>query len=228
MVESASECSHCPLIHVIDDDPSFRTALARVLQSANYRVAQYASAEQALNALAVGERGCILLDVRMEGLSGPELHEELVASGCDLPVVFLTGYGDLPTTVRAIKAGAEDFLSKPVPRDTLIQVIERALARFDREHERHCKIRMLRSLVSKLTPREREVFELVVRGKLNKQIAHQLGAAERTIKAHRHNIMFKLGVKSVAELVSIAETLRLPPNHELSRNLPRPDANAVR
>jgi FixJ family two-component response regulator len=228
MMESASECSRGPLIHIIDDDPPFRTALARVLQSAGYRVTQYSSSEQALNTIVGSERGCILLDVRMDGLSGPELHEELLASGCDLPVVFLTGYGDLPTSVRAIKAGAEDFLSKPVPRDTLVQVIERALARFDREHEQHSQIRALRSLVSKLTPREREVFELVVRGKLNKQIAHQLGAAERTIKAHRHNIMFKLGVKSVAELVSIAETLRLQPTHELSRNLPQPGVNAAR
>jgi len=199
-----------------------------VLQSAGYRVAQYSSSEQALNTIVGSERGCILLDVRMDGLSGPELYDELLASGFDLPVVFLTGYGDLPTSVRAIKAGAEDFLSKPVPRDTLVEVIERALARFDREHERHRQMQALRSLVSKLTPREREVFELVVRGNLNKQIAHQLGAAERTIKAHRHNIMFKLGVKSVAELVSIAETLRLPPSRELSRNLPQLDANAVR
>jgi FixJ family two-component response regulator len=198
-----------PAVYVIDDDPSFRSAVTRLLTVAGYRVVPYPSAEKAIEALPVAERGCILLDVQMPGLSGPQLQERLAAAGCPLPIVFMTGHGDIPTSVRAIKAGAEDFLSKPVSKDMLLDAIERALRRYDGEHERGAKQQQMVALASKLTPREHEVFHLVVRGKMNKQIAYQLGTSERTIKAHRHNIMTKLGVGSVAELVSFAE--RLPP-----------------
>jgi FixJ family two-component response regulator len=199
-----------PAVHVIDDDPSFRTAVTRLLTIAGYRVVPYPSAEKALEALPASERGCILLDVQMPGLSGPQLQERLSATGCPLPIVFMTGHGDIPTSVRAIKAGAEDFLSKPVSKDTLLEAIERALKRYDGDHQRSAKQQEMTALASKLTPREHEVFHLVVRGKMNKQIAYQLGTSERTIKAHRHNIMTKLSVGSVAELVSFAE--RLPPS----------------
>jgi FixJ family two-component response regulator len=153
--------------------------------------------------------GCILLDVRMPDLSGPELQARLVELANPLPIVFLTGHGDIPMSVQAIKTGAEDFLSKPVPKKTLLETVERALARYDAGREQRERLNALRSLVAPFTPREREVFALMVRGKLNKQIAFELGTSERAIKAHRHNVMQKLKVHSLAEAVSIAERLGL-------------------
>jgi FixJ family two-component response regulator len=135
------------------------------------------------------------------------LQDRLLKLGQILPIIFLTGHGDIPTSVQAIKAGAEDFLTKPVPKQTLLAAVERALARGAKQREQHDQQVILRSLVSSLTPRETEVFERVVRGKLNKQIAFELGTSVRTIKAHRHAIMQKLKVRSVAEAVSIAERL---------------------
>jgi RNA polymerase sigma factor (sigma-70 family) len=194
-----------PLIHVVDDDEAYRTAVARLLEASGYRVALYASAGQLLATSPPVEPGCILLDIQMEGLSGLELQEQLAAAGNRLPIVFLTGHADVPSSVRAIKAGAEDFLTKPAPKDVLLASVQRALARFRAAAENDEKIAALRARLAKLTPREREVFDLVVRGKLNKQIAHQLGTTERTIKAHRHSIVNKLQVQSVAELVLLAE-----------------------
>jgi len=196
-----------PVIHVVDDDASFRSAVSRLLRAAGYQVALYPSAAQLLDSLPAPARGCILLDVRMPGVTGPQLQDRLAGMGYATPIVFLTGHGDLPTSVRAIKAGAEDFLAKPVAKDTLLAAIERALERYDEMHARSARLQALRDLAAALTPREREVFALVVRGKLNKQIAHELGTSERTIKAHRHSIMQKLKVHSVAELVSMAERL---------------------
>jgi RNA polymerase sigma factor (sigma-70 family) len=178
-----------------------------MLRTCNFNVALYASAEQLLGSPMRGDRGCILLDVQMIGLSGLELQDRLARLGNMLPIIFLTGHGDIPTSVRAIKAGAEDFLSKPVSAATLRDAIYRALERYDAIRERHEQLDALRALVATLTPREREVFDLVVRGKLNKQIAYSLGTSERTVKAHRHNVMQKLHVHSVAEAVSIAERL---------------------
>jgi RNA polymerase sigma factor (sigma-70 family) len=194
-----------PLIHIVDDDAAYRTAVARLLEASGYRVALYESAAQLLEAAPPPEAGCILLDVHMEGLSGLELQERLAATGSPLPIVFLTGHADVPSSVRAIKAGAEDFLTKPATKDVLLAAVRRALARFHATADNAEKIDALRTRLAKLTPREREVFELVVRGKLNKQVAHQLGTSERTVKAHRHNIMQKLDMQSVAELVLFAE-----------------------
>lgn len=196
-----------PTIHVVDDDLSFRGAVRRLLLACGYEVVLYESADELLEKLPSPERGCILLDVKMPGVSGPQLQERLAAMGYTVPIVFMTGHGDLPTSVRAIKAGAEDFLAKPVDKDTLLEAIERALRHYDDAHERQVRLQVLRELLGTLTPREREVFGLVVRGKLNKQIAHELGTSERTIKAHRHSIMLKLQVRSLAELVSLAERL---------------------
>jgi RNA polymerase sigma factor (sigma-70 family) len=198
-----------PVIHIVDDDESFRTSIARLLRVSGYQVALYDSARRLLDAPSGMTPGCILLDVRMPGVSGPELQDRLVAANNPLPIVFLTGHGDIPTSVRAIKAGAEDFLSKPVPKKTLIDAIQRALARSEEAREQSLRLGALRALVASLTPRESQVFALVVRGKLNKQIAHELGTSERTVKAHRHAIMQKLKVQSVAEAVSIAERLGL-------------------
>jgi len=196
-----------PLIHVVDDDASYRTAIARLLQASGYRVALYASATQILENPPPAELGCILLDVQMDGLSGLQLQERLAALGHTLPIVFLTGHADIPSSVRAIKAGAEDFLTKPTSKDVLLAAVQRALARFRAAREQRERLGALHARLATLTPREAEVFSLVARGKLNKQIAYQLGTSERTIKAHRQSLMQKLSVQSIAELVSFAERL---------------------
>jgi FixJ family two-component response regulator len=199
--------TEAPVIHVVDDDESFRMAVARLLKACGYQVALYESARQLLEKPPAMEPGCILLDVRMPGMSGHELQARLLKIGNALPIVFLTGHGDIRMSVRAIKAGAEDFLSKPVSRKTLIEAIERALVRQQEACEQNLRLGSLRAVAATLTPRESEVFALIVRGKLNKQIAHELGTSVRTIKAHRHAVMQKLKVHSLAEAVSIAERL---------------------
>jgi FixJ family two-component response regulator len=206
------------LIHVVDDDPSFRIAIERRLKLAGYEVATYESAQQLLDRLpALGTPGCILLDVQIPGLSGPELQGRLTELGSTVPIVFLTGHADTATTVRAIKAGAEDFLTKPVSSDHLIEAIERALKHQEAARGPRGRLDLFRYLLSSLTPREREVFEWVVRGKINKQIAYQLGTTERTVKAHRHQVMEKMQVQSLAELVSIAERLGMLDSTQASR-----------
>jgi FixJ family two-component response regulator len=193
---------------VVDDDESFRTAIERRLKLAGYDVATYASAQELLDSAPNDERaGCILLDVRIPGLSGPELQARLVASGSMLPIIFLTGHADTPTTVRAIKAGAEDVLTKPISSEELIEAIERALAHQRTAHAQRGRLDIFRTHLATLTQRERQVFDLIVRGRINKQIAHELGTTERTVKAHRHQVMGKMQVHSLAELVSIAERL---------------------
>ena len=195
-------------IYIVDDDDSFRTAMERRLKLAGYQVATYPSAQHLLDRLPdESEPGCILLDVRIPGLSGPELQGRLNELGSTLPIVFLTGHADTPTTVRTIKAGAEDFLTKPVESELLIGALERALLRHTVVRSERHRIEELRALLAGLTRREQQVFGLVVRGRLNKQIAYELGATERTIKAHRHQVMEKMKVQSLAELVSIAERL---------------------
>jgi RNA polymerase sigma factor (sigma-70 family) len=198
-----------PMIHVVDDDAPFRTAIGRLLEASGYRVVLYDSAEQLLAGVTLNEPGCILLDVRMPGLSGPQLQSRLLDLGNHLPIVFLTAHGDIPTSVQAIKAGAEDFLTKPVAKEKLLAAIDRALARDTQRRARSDELAALRARVARLTPREREVFELVVRGKLNKQIAGELGTSERTVKAHRQKVMEKCATRSLAELVLIAERLGL-------------------
>ncbi len=194
------------LIHVVDDDAAFRAAIERRLKRAGYEVATYPSAQHLLNSLASdSELGCILLDVRIPGLSGPELQDRLSELGRTLPIVFLTGYADTQTTVRAIKAGAEDFLTKPVSSDELLHAVERAVARHEVARYRKVKLDVVRACIANLTPREREVFQLVVRGQTNKQAANALGCTERTIKAHRHRVMEKMQVGTLPELVSLAE-----------------------
>jgi len=193
-------------VHVVDDDPAFRTAIERRLKKAGYEVAIYASAEHLLDRLPIDSvLGCILLDVQIPGLSGPELQGRLSELGSTLPVIFLTGYPDIPTTVRGIKAGAEDFLTKPASSDELLRAIERAIARHSAKYHLKSNLDVARAYVATLTPREREVFELIVRGHTNKHAARSLGCTERTIKAHRKRVMEKMQVRSVAELVSLAE-----------------------
>ena len=198
-----------PIIHIVDDDASFRRAIGDLLGACGYRVALYESATELLMAPLSGEPACILLDVQMDGLSGPQLQTHLIELGCRLPIVFVTGHGDIPTTVQTIKSGAEDFLTKPVPKETLLRSIERALVRYGEMRQQDNRIAALRWLHSQLTPREHEVFALLVRGKLHKQIAYALGTSERTVKMHRHNVMQKFRIQSLAELAVIAERLGL-------------------
>jgi FixJ family two-component response regulator len=196
------------LVHIVDDDASFLTAIERRLKHAGYDVATYGSALQLLvNLPAESVPSCILLDVRIPGLDGPGLQKRLSELGSTLPIIFLTGNPDIPTTVRAIKAGADDFLTKPVASDDLFRAIEKALAHHRTLRDLKNKLDSLRARVGRLTPREQEVFELVIRGDVNKQIARALGCTERTVKAHRHRVMEKMQVKSLAELVSIAERI---------------------
>ena len=193
-------------MHVVDDDAAFRTAIERRLKKAGYEVATYPSAQHLLDRLpSESALGCILLDVRMPELSGPKLHDRLRELGSTLPIVFLTGHPDIPITVQAIKAGAEDFLTKPVSSDQLLRAVELAVARHEVARDQKVALDMVRAQIAKLTPREREVFELIVRGQTNKHAARSLGTSERTIKAHRHRVMEKMQVRSLAELVSLAE-----------------------
>jgi RNA polymerase sigma factor (sigma-70 family) len=196
------------VVHIVDDDESFRTSTGRLLRASGYAVETYESAEQLLQRLP-DDAGpsCILLDIKIPGLSGPELQDRLSALGSHLPIVFLTGHADIPTTVKVIKAGADDLLTKPVTKDELIAALERAIARSRAWREKNEQIYSLQKLVDSLTPRERQVFERVARGRMNKEIGRELGTTERTIKAHRSNIMDKLQIASVGELVLIAERL---------------------
>jgi FixJ family two-component response regulator len=196
---------------VVDDDVSFQTAIRRRLQLAGYEVQTYSSAEQFLNQQPNDNNrsGCLLLDVRIPGLSGPELQGRLHEAGSTLPIVFVSAYNDINTVVQTVRAGAEDFLIKPVTSDVLLAAIERAIARYDVSRRLQSELDLMRANIATLTPRERQVFDLVVRGKINKQIAFALGPTERTIKAHRHMVMEKMDVRSLAELVLIAERLGL-------------------
>ena len=199
------------VIHIVDDDSSFRSAIAGLLNAAGYGVALYESSQQFLDKPPTKLSDCILLDVQMPGLSGLQLQDRLSQLGNRLPIVFLSGHADVPTSVRAIKAGAEDFLTKPVIKEQLLETIRRALDHAEEVRARSEQVDALLARVTSLTPRERQVFALVVRGMLNKQIAHELGTAERTVKAHRHMVMQKCGVRSVAELVMIAECTGILP-----------------
>ena len=181
------------------------------MRAAKYEVRGYASASEFLDSDPCAEPGCILLDLRMPGVSGLDLQQSLARMEERLPVIFLTGHGDIPASVRAMKAGAVDFLTKPVRRETLLPAIQNALGVDAKGRAARAVLRELQDRYENLTPREREVLVHVVSGKLNKQIAFDLGAAERTIKAHRASIMEKLGVQSVAELVRLAQELGIEP-----------------
>ena len=192
------------IVYVVDDDASYRTAIKRLLEKTGYRVVTYASAQQLLDQRPdENSPGCILLDVRMPGLSGAELQSRLIEFGSTLPIVFLTGYMDITATVKALKAGAHNFFIKPVRSDELLKALEKGIAR----HETALALKGLRARLSTLTPRQRQIFEIIVRGKTNKHAARELGSTERTIKAHRKVIMEKMKVQSLAQLVTIAERL---------------------
>jgi FixJ family two-component response regulator len=198
-----------PTVHLIDDDESFRTAVGRVLQFAGYRIREYPSAGAfLLQPAARLEPGCILLDLRMPGPSGMELHEAIRQAEDALPVIFVSGHGDVASTARAMKGGAVDFLPKPVEREALLAAVSAAIARDAKRRAQQGERRELEARFAALQPREREVFDLVVAGKLNREIAASLGIAERTVKAHRAQVMEKMQAGSLAELVLLAARLR--------------------
>ena len=198
-----------PIVHVVDDDASMRTSLARLLGGAGHVVASYASAEELLEVAGPALTGCILLDLRLPGASGLELQRTLTERQCLAPVVFLTAHGEVAAGVRAMKHGAVDFLEKPVAPDVLLAAVDAALAAAVLTRRQHEDVAALRSLVSRLTDRERDIWLRVARGQLNKQIAHDLAIVDRTVKLHRASAMTKLGAKSTADLARIAERLGL-------------------
>ncbi len=202
--------SFSPIVHVVDDDDSVRTAVARLLRSSGYEVRVHASAGDFLLNRQSDCPGCLVLDVRMPGPSGLDLQEAFFKSGDSIPIVFLSGHGDIPTTVRAIKAGAVDFLTKPVENQALLSAVESALARDAESRSNRAKLTDLGARYKLLSPRESAVFSRVTAGKRNKQIAVELGISERMVKAHRSSVMEKFNVQSVAELSRIAEQLHTP------------------
>ncbi|MES3007968.1 MAG: response regulator [Pseudomonadota bacterium] len=195
-----------PVIYIVDDDDGYRRAVTRLVTAKGYKAIAFANAEEFLAAKVSGH-GCVLLDIRMPGMSGLQLQKELDQQSDIPPIIFVTGHATIPMSVTAIKAGADNFLSKPVSADILFASIETALARSAAQNERESASAVLREHYSLLTPREREVFELVIRGRLNKQIAFELGTSERTIKAHRQQVMSKMEAMTVQQLVTMAQKL---------------------
>jgi len=197
-----------PIVHVVDDDNSFRTAVSRLLRAAGYQVRAYSSAGDFLLSWQADTPGCVVLDVHMPGPSGLDLQDAVGKRTQALPIIFLTGHGDIPMSVRTMKNGAVDFLTKPVQREALLSAVDSALARDAQNRAAGVALSALRARFDSLSPRERSVFALVVAGRLNKEIAAELGTSERTVKAHRAQVMLKMEVTTLADLVRAAEQLQ--------------------
>jgi FixJ family two-component response regulator len=198
------------IVFVVDDDSSIREAIESLVKLAGLRVETFGSAQEFLRSKRADLPGCVVLDVELPGLSGLDLQRELASHGIKLPIIFITGYGDIPMSVRAMKAGALEFLTKPFRDQDLLDAIEQALER-DRAARRHAReIAELRERFDVLTSREREVMSLVVAGRLNKQIGFELKISEVTVKIHRGRVMNKMGAESLAELVRMTERLEIP------------------
>ena len=199
------------VVYVVDDDPAVRKGLDRLLRSAGLAVEAFASAAEFLARDGQDGVGCIVLDVRMPGISGMDLQADLVAQGVDLPVIFLTGHGDIPMSVEAMKTGALDFLTKPVDEEVLLNAVRQALHRHRAARTERLETQAMRTRMESLTPRELEVLRCVITGALNKQIAAHLGIAEKTVKIHRARVMEKTGAASVAELVQSCQRAGIEP-----------------
>ena len=198
------------IVYVVDDDSSVREAIKSLIRSVGLRVETFGTAQEFLKSARPDAPGCVVLDVRLPGLSGLDLQRELAANGINLPVIFITGHGDIPMSVRAMKAGAFEFLTKPFRDQDLLDAIQQALERDRSARQQRSETAELRERFDSLTAREREVMGLVVSGLLNKQIAGELGTSEVTIKIHRSQVMKKMGAGSLAELVRMTEKLGIP------------------
>lgn len=210
--------SQSPMVYVVDDDASVRKSVARLLYATGHAAELFASPAEFLeHCRGTPVRGCALLDVQMPGLNGLDLQRELVAAKVAIPIIFITGHGDIPMSVKAMKAGAVDFLAKPFRDRDLLDAIDQAIARDCVQQSDRAELKSLDELYATLTPREREVMALVVAGLLNKQISAKLNASEKTIKIHRGRVMQKMQIPSVADLVRAAEKLGINPNPNAHR-----------
>jgi FixJ family two-component response regulator len=194
-------------IYVIDDEPDVCAGLSRLLRSAGWSVITYTSAPEFLDHTPAHGVGCVLLDVNMPGMTGPELHQRLCELGLGFPVIYLTGQANVPLSVQAMKRGAADFLEKPVDADLLLTAIDVAVARHRERQVEDSRLNAARQRLARLSTREREVMDHVIAGRLNKQIAADLGIAEKTVKVHRGRVMTKVGVRSLAQLVHLCDEL---------------------
>ncbi len=195
------------IVFLVDDDPSVRKALARLLRADGFQVETFASAEEFLAYERPDAPGCLVLDLHMPGLNGLQLQRRLQQARADLPIIFITGHGDIPTSVEAMKAGAADFLPKPFENAHLLEAVRQAIARDRQGRKVRAKATEIRQRAESLTPREREVMDLVVTGLLNKQVGRRLKVTEKTVKVHRAQVMSKMEAHSLAELVRMAERL---------------------
>ena len=198
------------IVAIVDDDPSVQRALQRLIRSAGWKATTFASAQEFLARPRTESPNCVLLDLQMPGLSGLDLQKRMAEVGLEIPIVFLTGHGDIPASVRAMKAGAVQFLTKPVDEEALLQAIEEAVERDRRTRQQHVDMSELRGRYESLSAREQEVMQQVISGMLNKQIAAELKITEDTVKFHRGHIMQKMRADSFADLVRMAENLAIP------------------
>jgi FixJ family two-component response regulator len=198
------------VVFVVDDDEPMRRSLENLIRSVGLRVEAFATAQEFLRGKRPDVPGCLVLDVRLPGLSGLDLQKRMAEANSEIPIIFITGHGDIPMTVQAIKAGAVEFLTKPFRDQDLLDAIHQALERDRHARKQRAKVEELRSRYRSLTPREREVIALVVAGLLNKQIAGELGTSEAAVKVHRQHVMEKMGADSLADLVRLADRLGIP------------------